>query len=125
MSNTRKVRKLSHGSESDRFDLDNYEPIVLKTRNEDEEIEMLHVFTIDDKKYYMPTRVPFNVTIKAMRIYAEKGEAAALDYQLRVLLGTDGYDALMDFDDLESEDFQNIVNLADQIVTASAKGKAA
>lgn len=118
MAGVKKVKK------SKRFDLDSYEPIVLTSSSDDSEVEMLHVFTIDGKKYYMPTEVPFSVSVKAMRVFAERGETAALDFQLHALLGDEGYNALLNFDDLQADDFKRIIELADQIVTASTKGKA-
>lgn len=111
-----------------RFDLDNVTPVELTSRPKDErdteEIEVIHAFTIDGKEYYMPVEVEFHHAIRSLDIAAEQGEAAAVAYQLRVLLGEEGYRALIDFPDIQRDDFIAICDLANQIIASSSEGKA-
>ena len=111
----------------ERFDLDNVEPIRLTSKPKDDdsadEIDMVHAFSIDDRDFYVPTVVPFKHSVEAMEIFAQRGEAAAVAYTLRTVLGDDAYDALRAFPDLDEESFNGIVTLANQIVNAGS-GKA-
>lgn len=108
-----------------RFDLDDFEPIRLDSSsdNEDEGIEQIHAFSIDDTDYYVPTAVPFHHSVKAMEIFTQRGEPAAVAYTLRIVLGDEGYEALMAYEGLKEEEFEAIVKLANQIVNAGS-GKA-
>ena len=123
---SRKTRKALEGR--DRFDLDNVEPIVLKSRKREErdaeEIEVIHAFSIDDKEYFMPIKVDWHHAVRSLDIAAREGEASAVAYQLRTLLGEEGYRALIDFEDIDREDFQAICELANRIIMSSSEGKA-
>lgn len=111
-----------------RLDLDKVEPIVLtsKSRKERdaEEIEVIHAFTLDGQEYFMPVEVDWHHAVRSLDIAAEQGEAAAVAYQLRILLGEDGYRALVNFEDIRREDFQAICELANKIIMSSSEGKA-
>ena len=116
MSN--KIRKPKR-TKTERFDIDDFEPIRLETDEDDDgEIEQVHVFSIGDNDYYMPTQVPFSHSIKSMEILAREGEAAASAYQLRTTLGDEGYEALLGFEGLKKEDFDKILALANKIILA-------
>ena len=75
---------------------------------DDEEIEVIHIFSIDGEDYYAPTRIPFRVAMRSLDIAANQGEIAATAYQLRTVLGESAYQALMEFDDIEEDDFKRI-----------------
>lgn len=108
----------------ERFDLDNFDPIRIGDPEEPaEEPEEIHAFSIGDNDYYVPTAVPFHHSVRTMDIYAQRGEAAAVTYTLRTVLGNDGYEALMAHEGLQEEEFEAIVRLANQIVNAG-QGKA-
>jgi hypothetical protein len=107
-----------------RIDLDAVEPIVLDADGDEDDVEEIHVFTLNGKDYFMPTVASFHTAIRTMEIYASKGEAAATAYQLRELLGDEGYEALINYPRLRAEDFNRICELASDIVLASREGKA-
>lgn len=122
MGNAARIRRARRG---DRFDLDEVEPIQLDDDEEpeDEEVELIHVFSIGDKAYYMPTKVEFVHSARSMEIYAQQGEAAAVAYQLRVTLGDEGYEALINYPKLREAKFRAIIDLANKIINAGS-GKA-
>jgi hypothetical protein len=109
----------------ERFDLDSFEPIQLKepAAEESDAIEQVHAFSIGETEYFVPTRVPFFHSVKAMEVYATKGEQAGVAYELRTVLGNEAYEALMGFEGLTEKQFQAILKLSSQIIHASA-GKA-
>jgi hypothetical protein len=123
---SKKARRTLEGR--DRFDLDKVEPIVLKSRPREvrdaEQIEVINAFTIDDKEYFMPVEVDWHHAVKSLDIAAREGEASAVAYQLRTLLGEEGYRALIDFEDIDRDDFQAICELANKIIMSSSEGKA-
>lgn len=110
-----------------RFDIDDFEPIRIEPAGGDEEadgaVEQIHAFSIGDKDYYVPTQVPFHHSVKAMEIMAARGEAAAITYTMRTVLGDEAYTALIEFEGLQEEQFEAILKLANQIVNAGS-GKA-
>lgn len=107
----------------DRFDLDDFEPIRLEPASQDEEEpEEIHAFSIGDVDYYVPTAVPFHCSVQAMEIYAQRGEAAAITYTLRTVLGDEAYEALINYKGLSEANFEAIVRLTDRIIKASGKG---
>lgn len=121
MSTTRKRKPA-------RFDADNFQPVVIKRTGE--EAERVHLFSIVDddgteRAYSIPKKVKFNVSLKVTELYATEGEIAATAYMLRQLLGEEGYRALVDFDELEQDDFERICEIASNIVLGQREsGKA-
>lgn len=102
----------------------------IKLRRSGEPIETVHLFSIEDddgkeKKYYAKKRVGFNVTLKATRIFAERGEDAAQAYALLAVLGPEAVDALENFEDLEAEEMASIMDYASQVVLGPGKNSAA
>jgi hypothetical protein len=118
--------KLRRTQRKDRFDLSDVEPIQLDegAAEESEEVEQIHLFSIGDREFWVPTQVDFVHAVRSMEIAAARGEAAAVAYQLRVLLGDDGYEALINFDRLQKPHFEAICRTANKIIMASAEGKA-
>lgn len=112
------------------FDPEDFEPIVLRPKKEDDETVLL--FTIEETgddgeptgsvvEYHALKRVPFNVSLKAMKIMVENGEMAAIAYSLQTLLGVEGFNALMNLEGLEREDFGKIMDYANKVVIQPGK----
>ncbi len=119
------VAKKIRRPKAPRFDLDSVEPIRLTSKPAgDEDVEMIHVFSIDGTDYYMPTSVPFVHAVKSMDIAGSEGEAAAVRYQLKTMLGDEGYAALIGFEGIQEADFRAICDLANKIIMTSQEGKA-
>jgi hypothetical protein len=109
----------------ERFDLDTFEPIELSSQHDDDEpeIEEIEVFRIDGKSFFMPDRVPFRCQLEMLDATARGGEAAGVRYAMITTLGEEGYAALMSLETLDREKFEQILQLATQIIASSA-GKA-
>jgi hypothetical protein len=125
MSNKSNIRK---SPKRQRFDLNDVEPMQLDaidTADDDDnvEIEQIHVFSIGDVDYFMPTEVPYFHSVRVMEINATRGESAAIAYMLRATLGDESYEALINYPKLRSEHFEQIVTTANKIIMAS-RGKA-
>jgi len=123
VSNKTKIRQPKR-----RFDPDDFEPVVVKASGA--EVEEVTLFVIDETddggertEYTIPKKVKFNVTLQATEILAQRGEHAAGVWMLRELLGEDGYEALINFDDLERDDFNQICEIAANVVLGPAEGR--
>ncbi|WP_328339546.1 hypothetical protein [Micromonospora sp. NBC_00421] len=100
-------------------DLDGYEPVIIRPR--EEEAELLHLFSVFDDKgeeqqFFIPRKVRFNVTLATTKILAERGEYAAGEHMIRTVLGDDAWDELIACDDLQEEDFERIMETARTVV---------
>ena len=62
--------------------------------------ERVPAFSINGEVYTILTRPRTNVGLKYIHLARTKGAEIAVDFMLETLLGTEGYGALMDFDDL-------------------------
>lgn len=85
-------------------------------------------FSINGKVYTILTKPKTNAGLRYIHLARTKGAEQAVDYMLETLLGTEGYEALMDFDDLTEEDLTAVINAAARIMTGAVeapKGKQA
>jgi len=92
--------------------------------NHSESVERVELFSIDDVTYTIPNKVRVNVQLKYLYTLKTEGEMAATYEVLHELLGDDGYQALMNYDDLTEEDFNDVVQVAQKIVMGESEGKA-
>lgn len=123
MSNRTKARPAKAISGTVVTDPYDFEPVELVPSGE--EVEQVHLFTLDGVQYFIPRRVQFNVTLRAMEMFRTQGEVAAGAYILEALLGEDGYQALINYDELERDQFERITEIAQRIVLGDReKGKA-
>jgi hypothetical protein len=103
-------------------------PVVLRPTGKTP--ETVHLFSIVEenedgeeveKKYYARKEVGFNETLRAGKIYSERGEEAALMYSLERLVGTEGFEALMNYEELDQELFEEICEFASKVVMGPSK----
>ncbi|WUH94561.1 hypothetical protein OG900_33395 [Streptomyces sp. NBC_00433] len=85
-----------------------YEPVRLTSKPEVEE-ERVVLFYVDDVEYSIPKKIGRNYGLRYLRTARRQGEALASQELLEVLIGEDGYQALMDCDGLEDEDLDRIM----------------
>lgn len=93
---------------------------------QDRDIERVPLFTIDDTPYYIATSVPANKALRYMHIGRVQGLEAQIDYMLGVLLGEEGYEALMGFDDLTEANLLDVIKACQKVMTGAVeapKGK--
>lgn len=67
------------------------------------------LFYVDDEEYSIPKRVGRNHGLRYLRTSRKQGEALAAQELLEVLIGEDGYEALMNCDDLKDEQLDQIM----------------
>lgn len=92
--------------------------IALKA-NKDRTEDRVVLFSIDDTEYTIPTRVRPNKGLQVMHVFRQQGETAGVSFMLETILGTEGYNALMNFDDLEDDDLETIIEVAFKLVQES------
>lgn len=88
----------------------------------DREDDKAEAFNIDGVSYYIDRHPRLNKALRHLHITRTQGTEAAIDYMLETLLGAEGYEALMSFDDLELEDLQRVIMMATQIMNGAVEG---
>jgi hypothetical protein len=86
-----------------------FEPVRLNSKSETP-IDRIVLFYVDDQEYSIPKRVGRNHGLRFLQTMRKQGEALAAQELLEILIGEDGYQALMDCDDLEDEQLDRIMN---------------
>jgi hypothetical protein len=93
--------------------------IVSLQSSDGPEPERVELFQIDGKPYYVTARPKINMALRYMHIARVQGTDMAIDYMLGQLLGEESYEALMGFDDLTMEQFQQIITIASTIMAGA------
>lgn len=99
--------------------------VSLKSVPDRKETRIL-AFEIDDEQYSIPATVAANKALRYLHIGRTQGQEAQIDYMLGVLLGDEGYEALMSFDDLTEENLLDVVKKCQEVMTGAVeapKGK--
>lgn len=92
----------------------------------DRKEERVVLFEIDDEKYSIAKSVAPNVALRYLHIGRKQGLEAQIDYMLGVLLGEEGHEALMNFQDLTEDDLLAVIKACQKVMTGSVeapKGK--
>ncbi|MEU1088968.1 hypothetical protein ABZ401_19395 [Streptomyces sp. NPDC005892] len=87
---------------------EDFEPVRLTSKPAD--VDRIVLFYVDDTEYSIPQHVGRNHGLRYLRTMRRQGEALAAQELLEVLIGEDGYQALMDCDDLTDEQLDQIMN---------------
>lgn len=78
-------------------------------------------FSINGKVYSLLTNPRLNQGMRFVHIARKQGSEQAADFMLEVLLGEDGYEALMGFDDLTEDDLEAIMNAATRVMAGAVE----
>jgi hypothetical protein len=89
--------------------------VVRLTTGTDTAQVRIPLFSIDGVEYSIPARPRLNVALQFMHMTRTQGDGAAMDVLLEKLLGTDGYRALREYDDLTPEQFAKITAIASEV----------
>lgn len=81
-----------------------------------DETETVPLFVLDGKTYTIPAKPKANITLKYLRNIRTMGEDIAAGELLEGLLGSEGYEALMNHDDLTMDQFQQVMLAAQKHV---------
>ncbi len=88
--------------------------------------ERVPAFAIDGKVYTIATRPKTNAGLKYIHLARTRGQEIAVDFMLETLLGKEGYEALMNFDDLTEAQLEDVMKAASRIMLGAVeapKGK--
>jgi hypothetical protein len=109
---------------------EDFEPVRLSSTPAAPEDRVV-LFYVDDEPYSVPKKIGRNHGLRYLRTVRKQGEALAAQELLEVLIGEDGYNALMNCDDLNDDDLDRIMDrLRDEALGAvededeGGKGKA-
>jgi hypothetical protein len=83
--------------------------------------QRVDAFSINGVMYSILTRPKTNVGLKYIHLARTRGSEIAIDFMLEVLLGVDGYQALMDFDDLTEADLEAVIGAASKIMAGAVE----
>lgn len=75
------------------------------------EVEMRDLFRIGETMYQIPAKPKVNVALRYLKNVRERGEDLAAAELMVEMLGEDGFNALAEYDDLTTEQFENIQQL--------------
>lgn len=99
---------------------------MLELKGNTTERVMVDLFSIDGKVYQMPARVGANIALGYMKLVRTHGQDAAMGWALEKTLGEDGYNALIECDELEPEDLEAVMKVVHENVMGAVeagKGK--
>ena len=88
--------------------------------------ERVPAFSINGVTYSILTRPKVNAGLKYVHLARTRGSEIAIDFMLETLLGKEGYQALIDFDDLTEDDLKAVIDAASKIMAGAVeapKGK--
>lgn len=88
---------------------DDFEPLRFTSPDADApEPDRVTIAYLDDYALTMPAALRPNLALKVMRTQRKEGEGAAMMQMLEEVLGTEGFDKLVEWDGLEAD---NLVDL--------------
>jgi hypothetical protein len=90
-----------------------FEPLRLSSNSEP--AERVPLFYINDTEYSINARPGVNIALQYLHTYRAEGDTVATAHLLERLLGIEGFQALMNFDDLTMEQFNQICAIAVQL----------
>ena len=85
-----------------------FEPVRLTSKPAVEAARAV-LFYVDDTAYSIPKKIGRNHGLRYLQTARKQGEALAAQELLEILIGEDGYQALMDCDGLGDEDLDRIM----------------
>lgn len=86
-----------------------FEPVRLVSKPADPDDRVV-LFYVDDTAYSIPRKVGRNYGLRFLQTARKQGEAMAAQELLEILIGEDGYEALMACDALRDEDLDRIIS---------------
>lgn len=90
------------------IDLDNGAPV--------EPSEEIPLFKLDGKTYTIPSKPKASVALRYLHELRTKGEDYAAGHMLEAMLGAEAYQALMNYDDLELEQFSAVMAACQKVL---------
>jgi len=91
--------------------LEGFQPIRIVTPETPPEVEMVEVFSIDDRPYCVPKDVSPSVALRFMKLARQTGTEIAMGALLEEMLGEEAYDALANCPHVTKEQFADVMTL--------------
>jgi hypothetical protein len=85
-----------------------FEPVRISTQVA-APVEMITLFTIDDREYKIPKVVPPNIVMQYLQDVVDSSEEYALSHAMQTLLGEEGMQALSECDTVGEEQMGQIL----------------
>lgn len=86
------------------------------TTSKSADVEQIELFSIDGKGYTIPNKARVNLALRYLKMARNEGADAASAYMLEEMVGEEGYNALMNYEDLTSETLTAIMEAAQKVV---------
>jgi hypothetical protein len=80
------------------------------------------LFYIDEVAYSVPAKPGAEVSLQILDAMERLGQEGGIAFMLKRMLGEEGYQALMTYDDLDTDDLQQIIVKANAIVNGALEG---
>lgn len=85
--------------------------------------DRIELFAINGKSYSIPKRPGPNVTIRYLRDVRRHGKEHAIAGLMEAMLGTEGMDALADYEDLTDEEMDSVMDAVQRHVLGPLEKK--
>ena len=96
--------------------------ISLRSAKNPAQDERIPAFSVNGVVYSILTKPKTNQGLRYIHLSRTRGPEIAIDFMLTTLLGEDGHEALMGFDDLADEDLEAILRAASRIMAGAVEG---
>jgi|SRR5579872_5505107 len=93
----------------------------LSSKDKGEDVEMVTLFEIDDVKYEVPQNPSPTVGLRYLHILNDEGEQKAAYFILTKMLSEEGYEALMNYEQLSQDQYDFVLTAAVRIATGKTE----
>lgn len=90
---------------------------------EGEDTATIDVFSIDGKVYTIPDKVRPSLTLRYLYVARTQGVGIAENWLAETMLGTDAFLALINLDNLDSEDYNKVIAVAKSVAFGEVRPK--
>jgi hypothetical protein len=98
-----------------------FKVLRLSTKTKKKDVEYVDLFEIDDVMYQVPKKPSPTIGLRFLSIMKHEGAEEAAYYMLTTMLGEEGYEALMNYEDLEQEQYDFVLQAAIRIATGKTE----
>lgn len=93
----------------------------LSTKDEKPQVEMVTLFEIDDNVFQVPKNPSPTVGLRYLKLCKTEGLESGAYFLLNHMLGEEGYEALMDYEQLTDDQYDFILTAAIRISTGKTE----
>lgn len=79
------------------------------------------LFSIDGREYDIPAKPRANIALKYLWEVKQRGQEVAAATLLEELIGAEGFQALMEYDDLTQDQLKTVMEAAQKVVLGNAE----